>query len=105
MEAALRFVAAHIGDDDALGAGLPALAHDFGNELRIGVGGLLGRAIPCDVGLDDDDILARDESAHAAEILKSLLHQGARLAGLRATSIDRILRDGERRPLQIMSKR
>ncbi len=61
----------------------PALSHHFGDQFRIGVGGLLGRAIPGDVGLDDNDILSRDESAHAAEVFKSLLHERAGLAGLR----------------------
>ena len=41
MEAALRLVATDVGDDDALCAGLPALTHDFGDEVGVGVGGLL----------------------------------------------------------------
>ena len=101
METTLRLVAAHIGNDHALGTCLPALANDFGNEFRIGVGSLLGRAIPGDVGLDDHDVLSCDESAHAAEIFESLLDECARLSGLRAVSFHRILRHGEMRPLLV----
>ena len=57
MEAPLRLVAAHIGNDDALCARLPALAHHLGHEFWIGVGSLLRRAIPRDVGLDHHNVL------------------------------------------------
>ena len=66
------FVATDVGDDDPLGARLPALAHHLGNDFWIGVGGLLRRAIPGDVGLDDHHILAADEAADAAQIFQAL---------------------------------
>jgi hypothetical protein len=82
---------------------LPALANDFGDEVRIGVGSLLRRAIPRDVRLDDYDVLASDESADPAEIFESLLDQSARFSGLWTATIHRILRDGKVRPLLIGS--
>ena len=82
LEAAARLVATDVGDDDALGAGLPALADDLGDHFRVGVGGLLRGAVPGDVGLDDHDVLAADEALHAAKIRESTLHEGARFAAL-----------------------
>ena len=93
MEAAAGFVAAYISDNDALGPRLPALAHHLGDNVGIGVGGLLRSAVPGDVGLDDDHVLAADEAANAAEIFERLSHERVRLA---------VLDHGEMRPLQTL---
>jgi hypothetical protein len=83
LKAAARFVATDVGDDDAFGAGLPALADDLGHYFRIGVGGLLRSAVPRDVGLENDYILATDEAADAAQVSECALDQSARFTGLR----------------------
>ena len=92
LEAAAGLVATDVGDDDALGARLYALANDFGDYFGVSVGGLLGGAVPGDVGLDNDDILAADEALDAAEVGEGALDEGARFAALD---------DGEMRELGI----
>ncbi len=92
LKAAARLVATDVGDDDALGAGLPALAHNLGDDLGIGVGGLLRGAIPGDVGLENHHVLAADEAANAAQVFEGPLHQGARFS---------TLHDGHLRQLRI----
>ncbi len=87
LKAAARLVATDVGDDDPLGARLPALAHHLGDHFGIGVGGLLRRAVPGNVGLDDHHILAADEAADAAQILQRPLHQRARLPALNHRAI------------------
>src|ERR1019366_2575382 len=66
MKAAARFVAADVGDDDALRAGVPALPDDLGHNFRICVGGLFRGPVPSDIWLEDDNILTAYETAHAA---------------------------------------
>jgi hypothetical protein len=58
------------------------LADYFGYDFRVGVGGLLGRTVPGDVGLDDDHILAADEAADAAQVFESSLNERARFPTL-----------------------
>ena len=82
LKAAARLVATDVGDDDALGAGLPALADDLGDDFGVGVGGLLRGAVPGDVGLEHDHVLAADEAADAAQVFESALNEGARFAAL-----------------------
>ncbi|MGB8031124.1 MAG: hypothetical protein WCF30_15845 [Terracidiphilus sp.] len=79
LKAAGRIVATDVDNDDALGAGLPALVDDLGDDFRIDAGGLLRGALPVDVGFEADDVLAADEAADAAHIFKRLLHQRTRL--------------------------
>ena len=59
-----------------------AQLHDRGDERRVRVGGLLGRAVPADVRLDDDDVAAGDEAADAAEFVDGPAHQRVRRAAL-----------------------
>jgi len=54
------------------------LAHDLGDDFRVCIRGLLGRAVPGDVRFDDNDILPRDKALDAAEIGKGALDEGAR---------------------------
>jgi hypothetical protein len=111
LKAAARLVATDVGDDDALGARLPALAHYLGDHVGIGVGGLVRGAVPGDVGLDDNHILAADEAPDAAQVFKRPLNQGARFAGLsgwapcsrRGGFVGGVLNHGEMRELGIGS--
>ena len=82
MKAPPRLVAAHIGNDYALCARLPALPHHFGHELGIRVGRLLRRAVPRDIGLDHHNVLTANKAPHTAKILQSLLRQRARFSAL-----------------------
>ena len=82
LEAAARLVATDVSDNDAFGPGLPALADDFSDDFRVGVGGLLRGAVPGDVGLEDDDVLPADEAADSAEVGEGTLDKGAGFASL-----------------------
>ena len=89
METSPRLVAAHIRNDYALCARLPALPHHLGYEFRIRVGRLLRCAVPRDVGLDHHNVLTANKAPHAAKILQRFLRQRARFSALD---------DGEVRP-------
>ena len=92
LKAAARLVAAHVGDDHALGAGLPALPHHLRHQFGIGVGRLLRRAVPRDVRLEHHHVLAADKAAHPAQVFERLRHERARLG---------VLRHGHLRPLRV----
>src|ERR1017187_5104249 len=82
LKAAARLVATDVGDDNPLGSSLPALSHGLSDDFGVGVGGLLRGAVPGDVGLEDDNILAADEAADSTQIFERALNQGARFAVL-----------------------
>ena len=82
MKAPPRLVAAHIGNDDAFCARLPALPHHLGHEFRIRIGRLLRCAVPCDIRFDHHNVLTANKAPHAAKILKRFLRQRARFSAL-----------------------
>ena len=77
LEAAARIVATHIGDNDFFRARTQALANHFGNDLGIGVGGLLRSAIPANVGLYQNNIIAGDKALNPSEFPQCRLYQFA----------------------------
>ncbi len=56
-----RVVAGIVDDDDLGGAGRKAQPHQLGDHRRVGIGRLLGSAVPCAVRLDGDLLAAFDE--------------------------------------------
>ena len=76
LEAALGIVAASVGDDHALGAGLERHLHDRPDHVWVGVRGVDGHAIPTDVRLDDDDVATGNEALHAAHRFDGLANDG-----------------------------
>ena len=83
LEAAVGFIATYVGDDHFLGARIQALPHHFRHGQGIGVGGLLGSAIPRNVGLNHHHVAARDEAPDAAQPFERLPHQRPGIFSLR----------------------
>ena len=79
----MGFVATDVSDDHLLRPRLQALPHHLRHRQGIGVGGLLGSAVPANVGFDHHHVAAGDESPHAPQSRECLLHQGPGILALR----------------------
>jgi hypothetical protein len=58
------------------------LANDLGDNFGVGVGGLLRGAVPGNVGLENDNVLATDKAADATQVFESALDKSAGFAAL-----------------------
>ncbi len=73
-----RVVAGVVGHHHRSGAGGEALPHQLGDQLGVGVGGLLGRPVPGAVGLDGDALARPDEGLDASQRREGAAEVGRR---------------------------